>query len=277
MGMHLPKRFLPLAAVALGLATMSCGDMHVTVGDDDGVPLPELDMDGAAPTKLVLAGPDNVVVTEGDQLAITVSGDQAAIDALRFNLEDGTLGIMRDKSWKGRGTATVAVTMPAAREIVLAGSGDIKASAMVDDAEVNIAGSGSVAIDRVDSRSLEVNVMGAGTLTAAGEADRLDFNVAGSGALRARALKVERAEINIAGSGGGEFASDGKVEARIAGSGDVIVYGRADCSVTAMGSGTVRCRPADGAQAASTGSPDAPKPPAAPEAPPTPAPPQPDE
>ena len=171
---HLLKGVLPLAAIALGLTAASCGNLNVTVGDGDGVPLSELDMGGTAPTKLVLAGPDRVVVTEGAELAITVSGDQNAIDALRFNLEKGTLGIMREKSWKGPGIATVAVTMPAAREIVLAGSGDISAPAMVEDAEVNIAGSGTVAIaaffSLVVARML-TPLMGAYLMTSRGTQD----------------------------------------------------------------------------------------------------------
>jgi hypothetical protein len=274
---HLLKGVLPVAAIALGLATASCGNLNFSVGDDDGVPLSELDMSGDVPTKLVLAGPDKVVVTEGEKLAITVSGDQEAIDGLRFNLEDGTLGIMRRKDWKAQGVATVSVTMPPMREIVLAGSGDITAPALVEEAEVNIAGSGTVAVDQVRSTTLDVNVMGSGTLSAAGTADRLDLNVAGSGVLDGRALKVDQAQINIAGSGGGEFASDGKVEARIAGSGNVTVYGRADCSVKAMGSGTVRCRPAEATQATSGGAPKAPNPPAAPGAPSAPEAPRPAE
>lgn len=274
---HLLKGALPLAAIALGLATASCGNVAVSVGDGDGVPLSELDMSGAAPTKLVLAGPDTIVVTEGEKLTIDVSGDREAIDALRFNLEDGTLGIMREKSRKAPGVATIAITMPPAREIVLAGSGDIAAPAMTKQAEVNIAGSGTVAIAKIASSTLDVNVMGSGTLSAAGAVERLEFNVAGTGALRARALKVQRAEINIAGSGGGEFSSDGRVEARIAGSGEVTVYGRADCSVKAMGSGTVRCRSADSAWNVDDGAPDAPRPPAPPSAPTAPTAPNPGE
>lgn len=271
---NLFKSVLPLIAVGLGLAATACGNVHVDVGDGDGVRLAELDMAGAAPTKLVLAGPDKVVMTEGDRLDIKVSGDAEAIEALRFNLDDGTLGIMRDKGWKGSGVATIAVTMPPAHEIVLAGSGDIKAPTLVEEAEVNIAGSGTVAVERVAARTLDVNVMGSGTLRATGTAERLDFNVAGTGKLAARGLKVERAEINIAGSGGGEFASDGKVDARIAGSGLVTVYGRADCSIKAMGSGRVVCRNADSAQDESA--PAAPTPPAAPDAPGAPDAPSPD-
>lgn len=236
------KTILPVAALSMGLAASGCdGNMHVQIGDEDGVPLGELDMSGAAPTKLLLASPDNVVITEGDALDIRVTGDPEAVEALRFTLDKETLAIMRDKGFKGKGRASVAVVMPPARELVLAGSGNIVAPSLVDTAEVNIAGSGKVSVARVRAEQLDVNVMGSGTLDAAGTAQRLDFNVAGSGKLAGRGLRVDRAEINIAGSGGGAFASDGEVEARVAGSGEVTVYGRATCKITAMGSGKLRC------------------------------------
>ena len=245
---HFFKNILPVAAMGIGLATSACdGNVNVQIGDDDGVPLSELDMGGAAPTKLMLASPDKVVITEGDALDIRVSGDPEAVEALRFSLDEDTLGIMREKGFKGNGRASVAVVMPPAREFTLAGSGNIVAPSLTDRADVNIAGSGKVSVARVKAETLDVNVMGSGTLDAAGTAERLDFNVAGSGKLAARGLKVDRAEINIAGSGGGEFASDGKVEARVAGSGDVTVYGRATCDIKALGSGKLRCVGGDSA------------------------------
>lgn len=243
MSNHWSRFAAALALAALAPAAAACGNgVHVSVGDGDGVPLEELDMSGAAPTRLVLAGPDKVVMREGSKLDIAVSGDAQAREALRFALEDGTLGIMRQKNWSGPGKAVVTVTMPPARELVVAGSGDIEAPALVSEAEVNIAGSGNVAVARVAADRLEVNVMGSGTLSAAGEAEELDFNVAGSGMLAGRGLKVERANVKIAGSGGGKFASDGKVTARVAGSGEVTVHGRADCEIKAVGSGRLRCR-----------------------------------
>ena len=269
------KTILPVAAMGIGLAVSGCDDnIHIQIGDDDGVPLSELDMSGEAPTSLVLASPDNVVITEGDKLDIKVSGDADAVAALRFNIDDDTLGIMREKGFKGNGKASVAVVMPPAREFILAGSGSIVAPSLVEKAEVNIAGTGKVSVARVKAERLDVNVMGSGTFDAAGTAERLDFNVAGSGKLAARGLKVDRAEINIAGSGGGEFASDGKVEARVAGSGDVTVYGRATCKISAMGSGKLRCVGGDTAweddDRAPPEAPVAPRPIAAPE-PPTPS------
>lgn len=223
------------------LVLTACDAPSVTVAGVDGVPLSELDQSGAAPTSLILGGPDSVIVTQGEALAIMVSGDRAAVDTLRFTLKDGVLGIARAPKIKVDGIATIAVTMPTPSRIVLAGSGKIAAPAIEGDAEVVIAGSGKVDIGRVVASDLDVNVMGSGTLTAAGTAQSLDLNIAGTGRLTAPGLKADRANINIAGSGGGAFASDGGVKARIAGSGDVLVTGSATCEVSKVGSGSVRC------------------------------------
>ncbi len=239
------KGLAPIAALAAGMLVSGCDNVNVSIGDKEGVPLAELDMSGEAPDKLVLAGPDRILVSQGEALDIAVSGDDRAVEALRFSLDDGSLGIMREKnSWKDGGTATVRVTLPSLREIVLAGSGDIRAANLAGASSVTIAGSGAVAVDEVDAEALDVNVLGSGKFSAAGRAGRLDLNIAGSGASEMHGLEVGSADVNIAGSGDAEFASDGKIEAKIMGSGTVSVIGQADCTVTSMGSGKLRCRDA---------------------------------
>lgn len=236
--------FAQVAAVSGALALSAC-NVNFDADFEGGVPLADLDTAGAAPTTVMLASGDTVIVTEGEPFAITVSGDDAATRDLLFKLDDNSIGIGRDGNWKGNEVATIAITMPQLHEIDMAGSGKIVAPRLSGDAEVNIAGSGSTTIRRVEAETLSVNIMGSGELTAAGAANTLDLNVAGSGRLSGRGLKVANAEINIAGSGGGVFSSDGKVTASIAGSGDTIVYGKADCSADSVGSGTLTCR-ADG-------------------------------
>lgn len=260
------KGFAPVAALAIGaLATSGCDGVNISINGDKGVPLAELDTSGAPPTSLVLAGPDTVVVTDGENLKIDVEGDAEAVETLRFTLDDETLGVMRDKDSRGiDGRATVRVTMPSPKSIMLAGSGGIAAQSLAGKADVTIAGSGRVDVAHITADSLDVNVMGSGTFTAAGTAESLDLNVAGSGSSDMSGLKVERADINIAGSGDGSFASDGKVEANIMGSGTINVIGRATCSVHAMGSGKLRCTAGETKE---TGAPKAPETPAAPEGP----------
>jgi len=256
------KGVAPLAALAAGAFLAGCNG-NITIGDSEGVPLADLDTSGAPPTKLVLAGPDNVVVSEGPSLDIDVSGDQKAVDALRFTFDDGALGVMRDKNAdKQIGRATVRVTMPSLNAIVMAGSGEIEAESLSGEAEVTIAGSGRAKVARVDATKLDLTIAGSGAFEASGSAENLDLTIAGSGASRMAGLRVGKADISVVGSGDAEFASDGKVDANIMGSGSVTVEGNADCTVQAMGSGKLRCRAGASAEPAGTApTPEAPEPP----------------
>jgi hypothetical protein len=236
----------PVAAMALAAGLAGCKQANITINDTDGVPLAELDQSGDPPSELILAGPDSVVVTTGKTLKIAVEGDQQAVDALRFTLADGTLGVMRESGWKDMGgaVATVRVTMPAPEKIVIAGSGGVAAQGMARKAEVVIAGSGRLDLAYADAEELDVNVLGSGTFGAAGKAAKLDLTVAGAGSMEAAGLNVDEAKVAIMGSGDADFASNGTVRAKIMGSGDVTVTGSATCTIEAMGSGKVTCRPA---------------------------------
>jgi len=242
MFQKLIKQIAPVAAIALSAALAGCGDVDIDINGESGVPLAELDMSGAAPTELVLAGPDKVIVSDGEKLDIDVSGDAKAIDLVRFTLKDGTLGVLREKgSWKDTGYAVVHVTMPAPKSITIAGSGSVEAARMAEDVDINIVGSGSLKVAELKASKADVTVAGSGGVSAAGSVDRLDLNIVGSGDADLADVQVESADITIAGAGNAAFSSDGKIDANILGSGTVRVIGRATCEVNSMGSGKVIC------------------------------------
>jgi hypothetical protein len=256
------KGVAPVFAIALAAGISGC-DSHISVNGREGVPLAELDLTGKAPTDLVLAGPDDVIVTRGDKLAIDVSGDSAATEALRFTLDDNTLGVMRKNGSRTASKATVRVTLPQLSKLTLAGSGTLQADSMTGKVEAVIAGSGTARVKNIYTDKLDLTIAGSGTIEAAGRAKDLDLTVAGSGAAKMAGLMVDNAEITIAGSGDASFASDGTVKATVMGSGDVTVTGNAKCTIQSMGSGKLHCS----AGTTSKGMGDAP-PPAAPPAPP---------
>ena len=239
-----------IAIAAAATLLSACGDINIS-SSSSGVPLAELDYEGARPTGITLAGPDRMIVTSGDRLTIDVEGDPDVVEKLRFDLEDDTLSVGREGDWRQRGIATIRVTMPTPSDLTVAGSGEIQLDRLGTggNAEVSIAES---TIARIDADTLEVNVAGSGSLRAAGTAKKLDLSIAGSGDLNLRDLEVGDADVAIAGSGDAVFASDGSVDASIMGSGDVEVIGNAKCSVSSMGSGDVKCRTrtGGGAQAA---------------------------
>ena len=259
------KSVAPVFALAMASGLAGC-DGHLSINGKEGVPLAELELEGKSPTHLVVAGPDSVIVTRGDKLAIAVSGDSEAADALRFTLDDDTLGVMRKSGWKGDGKATVRVTMPGLDHLTLAGSGTVDADRLTGKVETVIAGSGTARLANVEAEKLEVTIAGSGTIEAAGRAAALELTVAGSGAAKMAGLKTDRAEVTIAGSGDASFASDGTVAATVMGSGDVTVTGSAKCTIKSMGSGKLHCT----AGTAAAGGPETPPaPPAPPATPPT--------
>lgn len=241
--------FRTVAAVAvlgIALGASGCDGASITIDGEKGVPLAELDMSGAAPSEVALLGPDRVHITDGDKLAITVDGDDAVKSQLRFVLTDGKLGISRAK-WKSdepRGIATVNVTMPAPRKLVMAGSGQIDAASLKgDDANIVVAGSGTITAPGTEVGTLKLDIAGSGKVTAGGTAKTLKTMIAGSGEADFAGLHVDDADITVAGSGNMRFASDGDVKAKIMGSGSVAVKGRAKCTVKSMGSGQLVCEP----------------------------------
>jgi hypothetical protein len=246
------RRAAPIAVLGLGATLSACAYISTDYGQVDGVALGEFDMGGAPPTELSLAGPDEVFVTEGDVLAITLEGDREAGEAIRFDRSGDRLKIARDSNaYDGSGRAIVRVTMPPARTLEIAGSGTIDAQSMARTAEMEIAGSGRINVAAIDADNVEVEIAGSGAVSGAGSARVLTVEIAGSGDVAFTELTADDVKVEIAGSGDVELASNGSVSAEIAGSGDVLVYGNATCSVEAAGSGSLRCVPSQTAAAAS--------------------------
>lgn len=256
------SRTLGLAVFPMALGLAGCYNMEVTINGEEGVPLSDLDLGGAAPVELILAASDNVILTEGDTLSIEVEGSDDAKAAVRFVVEDNVLGITREEDfWDEDDQATIRVTMPAPRDVTLTGSGSITAQGLAENADVSVLGSGSYTggdteVNSLDitiggsgsakfssllAERLEVTLGGSGGVKAAGSAESLELTLAGSGSADLAELKADDAEISIAGSGSVTLQSDGTVEANIMGSGSVRVKGDVDCTENAMGSGSLRC------------------------------------
>lgn len=240
------RRAAPLAALAMGAGLSSgCALMPEWKQEVEGVALEELDISGDAPTHVTLAGPDTLIITEGDSLAITLEGSEEAGAALRFDRDGDRLTIARDTEvYDGSGQAIIQMRVPAVSQLAIAGSGNIEADTMASDAEIEIAGSGNISVASLAAEELDVDIAGSGGVAATGTASKLSIDIAGSGDVRMADLSADDASIEIAGSGNVALASDGTVKANIAGSGDIVVTGSATCSVKSAGAGSLTCRPA---------------------------------
>ncbi|MCR2834447.1 DUF2807 domain-containing protein [Parerythrobacter lacustris] len=237
-------------------------------GDWEGVPLDEIDLTQTAPDKILVLGPAAVRIAKGETFRIHAAGEGA--DSLRFSLRDGKLVIARrDAGSDGTETAKVDLTLPAPRSLAVMGSGSLEAGSLTSEAKISVAGSGSIRLEEIDCERLRVNLMGSGHLQATGKAAKLKLVSAGSGVSDLAGLEAGKARLSVTGSGSIHLASDGEIVAKMMGSGNITVLGRARCQVQSMGSGRFNCVPRDGSddEGEATAAPAPPKPPKPPRSP----------
>lgn len=198
--------------------------------------------------RVVLRGPDDIIVTTGPNASVRAEGDHAALEKLEVSVRDGTLIVGRVKEgWFGsgvqRGKATVKVTMPAIRGADIAGSGDMTIDRVATAAfETAIAGSGSLDVASLETQELGFSIAGSGDVRiGAGKSEQMTAAIAGSGNLDLTAVNVGNAKISIVGSGDVKANVSDHADVTIIGAGDVEITGGAECKVSKMGAGDVRC------------------------------------
>lgn len=195
-------------------------------------------------TAIDLRGADDVDVRVGSAFSVRAEGDSAVLDRLVIARHGDALRIGRKSGFNwGSGKAKVYVTMPRITAGSLAGSGDM-AIDRVDGADFDgsLAGSGSLTIGSLAADDVEFSIAGSGNIVArGGKTQQFAVSIAGAGDVDARQVTASSAKVDIAGSGSVRALVDGPAKISIMGSGDVDLGPKAKCETSKAGSGTVRC------------------------------------
>ena len=194
-------------------------------------------------TRIGLAAPVKVDITQGDSEGLVVEGDEAALADLETVVEQGALKI-RTRSKRdvpGMSKVRVHVSARAIEALSISGSGDINAPKLrCAQLKIAVSGSGDVRIADLDATTLDVSVAGSGDVMVGGKADAMSTSIAGSGDVKAGKLAARTAKVSIAGSGDVTIWAREQLSVSVVGSGDVRFYGDPEVKRTVMGSGTVR-------------------------------------
>lgn len=196
--------------------------------------------------KIEVAGPYDVTVTTGKDVAVAATGGANLLDETEVEVKGDTLVIRPKKKisirWTGnRGKASFTVSTAALTGAAIAGSGDIKVDKGSGDFHGQIAGSGSLDIAQMAARAAHFEIAGSGNIRAKGTAESAEADIAGSGNIDASELVAKTAKVGIAGSGGVLLQATDAAEVDVAGSGNVDISGGAKCKVSKHGSGNVTC------------------------------------
>lgn len=197
--------------------------------------------------RVAVAGPYEVQVRTGSAHSVQATGGERGIERMIVEVKDGALRVHSRKrdGWFGSnrsGKVQLTVTVPSLRGADIAGSGSIAVDRISGESfEGEIAGSGDLRLGQVEVNRLKMGIAGSGEIRAAGRAREAEYEIAGSGHISAAKLLAESADISIAGSGNISGHATGTASVDIAGSGNVALTGGAKCAVSKTGSGNVTC------------------------------------
>ena len=196
-----------LAVVALAWAvTRDSESTNVVVGS--GVAASET-RELAPFSSVDLAGVNDVTIGVGSEQLVTVRADDNLLDLVTTEVRGGVLVIDQTGSFDTVAPMIVEITIPA-----------------VD--EIRLSGSGAIAVDGHDLRTLSVALPGTGAIRAAGTVAMLDVDVAGTGEADLGELVAQNATVAMSGTGAVLVHVTGTLTAKVSGTGSVVYTGDPD-------------------------------------------------
>jgi hypothetical protein len=194
--------------------------------------------------RIELSGPHTVEVTTGPAASVRAEGTADALDSLRVRVDGGTLEIDNRGIGSNRNAppARIIVTTPEVRGIELAGSGSVSVNRIaVRTLDIDVSGSGNVTIAAADVRNFDADVSGSGTVTAAGRCDRAGVEVSGSGRVEISRLKCSHVDAELRGTGAINAFASQTADLSTVGTGNIAVTGGARCQTARVGTGRATC------------------------------------
>ncbi|WJH41738.1 DUF2807 domain-containing protein [Aliirhizobium terrae] len=157
----------------------------------------EITLPFAASDSLAIRLPASVQYQPGARAEAVVRGDSALLDHVRF--EAGELNLDCDPGWfasrleitlsgppiarweiRGSGDLTLSQISQPKLQVIIKGSGDVKATGSVDTVDLSISGSGEAQLDDLIAKSVKVDIRGSGDATLTAQIDA-DVSISGSG------------------------------------------------------------------------------------------------
>ena len=229
------KNLLILVAI-LSLNAIKINAQHTekrTVGTYDGIHI---------------AGSYEVKLVSGSEGTIELKGDPEDLEKIETEVRKGSLVIkQQEKSWFGNwNSGRVYITIPVKEinNVILSGSGEIQSNIPLegDHFKTILSGSGEISLN-IEVTKVNGTVTGSGEITLVGKADIVNFTVTGSGDIDAGDIKADTGEAKITGSGDIIMSTSERLNASVTGSGDVICKGNPEKQITKVtGSGDIIVR-----------------------------------
>jgi hypothetical protein len=239
---------LAMTAAAVGCAFMlplQAAAAGVTVVDDTPQAAAGSPRSVGAFSRLRIEGSIDVEAHPGTHPGVTVHASKR-IEPLIETFVDGDTLVVRMKHGVdvitfGHDDTRVDVEFTQLAATHQSGSGDLHVRGLsAPRLDASISGSGDLRLENAQVGSLALRIDGSGDVMVDGRADDAKFSIDGSGDISAEHLAARRVEVAIRGSGDASVNASEALDARVAGSGDIVYRGHPQkISRDIAGSGSV--------------------------------------
>lgn len=201
----------------------------------------ERDIDAATVVELDTSG--ELTISEGEP-SLVVHAPQAVLDRLTSTVRDGTLVLGTTPGTPGilLGRISYELTLPSLDGLEINGSGDVRSDVPGDALDIDVNGSGDLAISDIDATSVSIAISGSADVHLDGRTDEFSLSIDGSADVRSDGLDAKRVTIDLDGSGDLVVAASATLDVSISGAGSVEYVGRPEVTHDISGSGSIERR-----------------------------------
>lgn len=190
------------------------------------------------------SGLGTLVITQGDQESLMITGSSNYIDSIKTDVTNGRLTIKPRAAfwlpWMIDHDTIFTLTVKNLSAISINGSGKIRSDALTSkDLSIRIAGSGDIRMD-VSAQMADIQISGSGNVILTGSIEEQRLEINGSGSIDTRGVTSKKASIDISGSGDTIVAATDALLIKISGSGNVSYLGSPALTQTISGSGKIK-------------------------------------
>lgn len=192
-----------------------------------------------------LSGTEDVIVQQGTEQLVSVTGNDNIIQRLKTDVANGTWSIKLKKGSYKAYKLTVYITIPTIKEITLSGTGSIYLKDFENQKNIafKLSGTGNINVNSlVGNEKMKIDLSGTGNFVANSifsTVQNLDISMSGTGSYLGFPINTKEANIFLMGSGNCNVSSSKKLEANISGSGNIMYKGKPEISKKITGVGNL--------------------------------------
>lgn len=163
-------------------------------------------------------------ITQGDEEALTITGDDNIVELIRTRVVDGVLHIDGGAANIGRTIVPLRyeLTVKNLDGLSLSGLGNVEMASLEGRTlALTLSGAGSLGIDNLAVDDLAVTLSGLGSANLRGEVNQQAATVSGAGSYYAGDLRSQTAAVQISGVGNAEVWAVETLSATISGAGNI--------------------------------------------------------